>query len=78
MRLVREADLDDLATGAAVLGMGGGGGNPTSASCWRSRPSAGGPVALVSADEGAGRRACRPVRDDGALHRHGGEAAGRR
>jgi len=51
MRLVREADLDDLATGAAVLGTGGGGNPYIGKLLAQQAIRAEGPVALVSADE---------------------------
>ena len=51
MRLVGEANLDDLSVGAAILGTGGGGNPYIGTLLAKQAIRASGPVELVSVDE---------------------------
>ncbi len=78
LRLVGEAELEDIAVGAAILGTGGGGDPYIGKLLAQEAVRRYGPVEMVDRRRGAGRRARRPVRDDGRADGDGREAAARR
>ena len=78
MRLVGEAELEDIAVGAAILGTGGGGDPYIGKLLAQEAVRRYGPVEMVDVDEVLGRCVRRPVRDDGRADGDGREAAARR
>ena len=78
LREITEADLDDLAIGAAILGTGGGGEPYIGKLLARAAIREHGPVTIVDVDEVPDDALVVPVGDDGRADRDRGEAAARR